>query len=113
MRLRLGDIWISESHPHESFEIYGGTVDTCTDAEVKFDKSFDEQYESNKIFFWRKHNIEEFNKYIEKKLEKQSLNTYPYTWCGECKKYALTKKIKDFNMKLSEESAAIEDVYIC
>jgi len=112
MKLKLGDIWISESHPQESFEIYGGSVDTCTDMEVKYDKSFEEQYEYNKIFFWRKHDIDKFNKYIEHKLGNKVNSTYPYAWCGECKKYTLTKKIKDFNMKLSDERAAFEDVYI-
>lgn len=109
MKLQLGDIWISDTHPHESFEIYGGVLDTCTDTEVRWDKYYEEQPESIKILFWRKHDLDVFNTYADKnKKNKENQSTYPYAWCGECKKYSLTKKIKEYNMRLSNESCEVE-----
>ncbi|WP_342532720.1 hypothetical protein MHB40_14760 [Lysinibacillus sp. FSL K6-0057] len=108
MRLKLGQIWISESHPHESFMIYSGEIDTCTDSEIKYDESFDNQYECNKIFFWDRYDTDAYIDFLTHKLGR-TIDTYPYASCGECKKGSLVRKIRKYNMKLSDQTCGYKE----
>ncbi|WP_079709805.1 hypothetical protein [Paraliobacillus ryukyuensis] len=100
LELKIGQEWISDDNPHESFKIYDGIIDTCVDAFKDETLSFDEQPESTKIFFWERINREAFNDFIDKVKGKDSENTYPYAWCGESRKATIVNKIKNNNMIL-------------
>ena len=111
MKLEIGQTWISESHPHESFKIYSGIEDSfvLSDMEIYEPLEFNELPEKAKIFFWERVDIEAFNKFVADKkglsyedFMESNKNTYPYAWAGESKKPVLTKKIKQDNMKLSQ-----------
>lgn len=102
MILRLGQVWKSEKYPHEDFKIYDGIADTCVDAFQDESIPFDEQPETVKIFFWERANQKAFNDFVDGKLGVNAVNTFPYMWCGECKKQVLIKKIKEYEMKLAE-----------
>jgi len=104
MELKIGQEWISDSHPHENFQIYGGIYDTYSEVE------FDKLPESNKIYFWERTNEQAFDNFIKKvkgksvsDLIKEDRNTFPYAWAGECKKQSLVNKIKKYNMKLKQD----------
>jgi hypothetical protein len=102
MKLEIGQVWISESNPHESFKIYDGIIDTCADAFRDESLPFSEQPETAKIFFWERVDREAFLKFVKEK-KGDSDSTYPYAWCGESKKGYLMSKIKKYNMKLLDE----------
>lgn len=102
MKLEIGQIWKSEKHPEQDFKIYDGIVDTCVDAFEDESIPFDKQPETVKIFFWERANIKAFNRFIDEKLGKKAVNTYPYAWNGESKKQALIKKIRDYEMELAK-----------
>lgn len=100
MRLEIGQVWVSDSNPHESFKIYDGIVDTCVDAFEDESIPFNEQPESTKIFFWERTDRKAFLRFVEAKKGKKVDSTYPYAWCGESKKGVMVAKIKKNNMKL-------------
>ncbi|MGN7183659.1 hypothetical protein [Cytobacillus kochii] len=100
MKLEVGQVWESKEFPHENFRIYDGVVDTTVDAFEDEFMSFDEQPESCKIFFWERTNHKEFMKFVVDKKGLNSDSTYPYAWCGECKKSSIVRKIKKNNMNL-------------
>ncbi len=100
LQLEIGQVWISESSPHENFKIYDGIVDTCVDAFEDESVPFNDQPESTKIFFWERLDRQSFLKFVEEKKGENSDSTYPYAWCGESKKASLVSKIKKHNMKL-------------
>ena len=100
MKLEIGQVWVSESNPHESFKIYDGCVDTCVDAFEDESIPFDKQPETVKVFFWERLDREAFFKFVDEKKGKNRESTYPYAWCGESKKSSLVAKIKKNDMKL-------------
>lgn len=102
MKLEINQVWVSQTHPHESFRIHGGMVDTCADAFKDESIPFSEQPETAKIFFWERVDREEFIKYVDKKNGENAESTHPYAWCGASKKYSLTAKIRKFNMVQSD-----------
>ena len=102
LELKIGQHWVSESHPRENFVIYDGTYDIYSEVD------FDNLPENNKIYFWKRTNEPAFNEFIKEEkgkhideLIKEGRNTFPYAWAGECKKYSLVNKIKKYNMKLN------------
>lgn len=99
MNIQIGQTWISETHPHESFKIYDGVVDTCVDAFSDETIEFDKQPESCKIFFWERCEKAMFEKFLDEKLGIGRDSSYPYAWCGESKKSSIVKKIRKYNMK--------------
>lgn len=100
IKLVIGQTWISETHPYESFKIYNGTIDTCVDSFKDETLSFEEQPEGCKIFFWERSNKTAFEEFVKSVKGENYDSTYPYAWAGESKKNYLLKKIKKFNMKL-------------
>lgn len=100
MKLEIGQVWISESSPHENFKIYDGIVDTCADSFEDESIPFDKQPETAKIFFWERLDRKAFLNFVEDKKGKKADSTYPYAWCGESKKNSLVAKIKKHQMKL-------------
>lgn len=104
MKLLIGQEWMSESHPHENFKVTGGVIDTCSD-QYDHDKHFELPFvlnlESTKIFFWERTDAESFNAFLYEKIGDKD-STYPYAWNGECKKPALVRRIKKYNMKLNQ-----------
>jgi hypothetical protein len=100
MKLKIGQTWISEESPHESFKIYDGIVDTCVDAFKDETIPFNEQPESAKIFFWERLDRKAFLEFVKSKKSENSESTYPYAWCGESKKNAIVSKIKNHKMRL-------------
>jgi hypothetical protein len=86
MEIRIGQQWISEKYPHESFIIYDGIPE-------------------EKIMFWRRSNSLAFEQFIVQKKGKnidelisEGRNTYPYAWAGECSISSLKSKIKKYEM---------------
>lgn len=53
MKIEIGQICVSESHPHESFKIYDGIEDSfvLSDMEIYHKIPFNELPETAKIFF--------------------------------------------------------------
>ncbi|MEM5009304.1 hypothetical protein WKH57_01155 [Niallia taxi] len=101
-KLEIGQTWISEDHPHESFMIYDGIIDTCVDSFEDESLPFNEQPETTKIFFWERINRQAFFNFVEGKKGVNYDTTYPYSWCGETKKQTIVNKIKKYGMKLSK-----------
>lgn len=101
MKLKIGQTWLSDSHPHESFKIYDGIVDTCVDAFEDESIPFDEQPETVKVFFWERVDFDSFISFVEKKTGNIE-STYPYAWSSECKKSSLIRKIRKYNMYLAD-----------
>ena len=102
MKLCIGQKYISKTHPHEDFEIYNGVDDSfvMSDMELYGEYEFDELPETAKIFFWKRINLEAFDKFVASKKGEDYDTTFPYANCGECKKGTLVNKIKKYNMKL-------------
>jgi hypothetical protein len=100
MELKIGQTWVSEESPHESFRIYDGFVDSTCDSIKDFNLPFDEQPESSKIFFWERLDRKIFLDFVKEKKGENFESTYPYAWCGESKKNTLVAKIKKHKMKL-------------
>ncbi|MBA4293785.1 hypothetical protein C0431_12555 [bacterium] len=97
----VGQTWVSLTHPHESFQIVGGTIDTCSDAyeEDMYGRPFEDHPESTKIFFWNRSDLNAFNDFLDSKFGDRP-NTYPYAWTGECKRGSLLNKIRAYHMTL-------------
>lgn len=104
MKLTIGQEWVSEFYPHESFRITSGVIDTCSDAydyERHHDKQFDEHPESTKIFIWERYDKESFQLFLNENV-KSNDSSYPFAWDGDCKKTFLVKRIRKFEMKLNQ-----------
>lgn len=103
MKLEIGQTWVSQLNPHESFRIYNGVVDTCVDSFKDETIPFDEQPETTKIFFWERADRLAFDQFVKGKKGKNYENSFPYAWCGECKKSSLVSKIKNNEMVLLDD----------
>jgi len=51
MKLEIGQIWISEEYPYESFKIYDVDIDTCCDNKKDFTLPFEQLPEASKDLF--------------------------------------------------------------
>jgi hypothetical protein len=100
MLLDIGQKWVSKEHPYEDFEIYDGTYDEriLGEKDLSYDTPFFQLPESAKIFFWKRINEKEFNKFLDEHGKKNSESTYPFAWFGESKKDTLIRKINKYNM---------------
>ena len=109
MKLKIGQTWISKTHPHEDFEIYDGVDDSfvMSDMELYGEYEFDELPETAKIFFWKRVNDDAFHEFIVSKKGENYDSAFPYANCGECKKGTLVNKIKKYNMKLVSNDGEI------
>lgn len=101
MKLEVNQIWISDTHPHESFKIYAGEINTCAEVDVKYGEPFENQPEGAKIYFWERYDDKAYTEFLLDKLGR-TYNTYPYAFGGACGKSSLVSKIKKYNMKLLE-----------
>jgi hypothetical protein len=111
MKLEVGQKWVSESNPHEDFEIYDGCEDDFVLSDLAgnhYNSKFEDLPESAKIYFWRRTNDEAFDKFIVSKKGENYDSTYPFAWSGECKRHPIVSKIKKFGMKLSEVATCKE-----
>ncbi|STO12782.1 Uncharacterised protein [[Flavobacterium] thermophilum] len=97
INLEVGQKWVSDTHPHEDFEIY------------EIIHYPDEEYPTEIYYCWKRINEKAFDEFIKQKkgkypdeLIEAGKNTYPYAWCGEAQKSNIINKIKKYNMKLSE-----------
>lgn len=100
MKIEIGQTWESKTYPHEDFRIYDGVIDTCVDSFEDHTLPFEQQPEGTKIFFWRRINDEAFDKFVVSKKGEKYETTFPYAWCGECKKSGIINKIRKYDMKL-------------
>lgn len=101
--LEIGQIWISESHPYESFKIYDGVGDGNVVDFYVHDFLFTELPEKAKIYFWKRVDQKAFEEFITEKKGENYDSTYPWAWCGESKKNILVNKIRKYNMVLKED----------
>lgn len=102
MKLTIGQVWISKTHPHESFKIYDGKL---VDSEVNFKnkiEEFNKLPESSKIYLWERTDFKSYLDYSEKSMGDKLTGTLPYAWASECKRETLMRKIRKFNMQLGE-----------
>jgi hypothetical protein len=93
--LEIGQTWISENDPHESFKIYDIIIQEW------------DNHPTNVLYCWQRINHTLFIKFVAAKkgitvteFEESNKNTYPYAFAGESKKSNLVNKIKKFNMEL-------------
>ncbi len=98
MKLTIGQVWISETHPHESFKIYDGKLVDSKHSFKRKVKEFDEQPESIKIYMWERADRESYLSYSEKAMGDKLSGTLPYAWASECKRETLMRKIRKFDM---------------
>jgi hypothetical protein len=97
INLEVGQKWISDTHPHEDFEIYDVIVQEW------------DNHPTEVFYCWKRINEEAFKKYVEFKkgmtieeLYAIGKNYYPYAWYGETKRSNIIRKIKKYNMKLTK-----------
>lgn len=102
IKLEIGQVWRSKTHPHEDFKIYDGIEDSIvlSDMEIYETLPFEKLPETAKIYFWERVNDNAFDEFVKSKKGEDYENTYPYAWSGECKKQVLVNKIKKYNMEL-------------
>jgi hypothetical protein len=97
IKLEVGQKWVSDTHPHEDFEIY----------DIIY---YPDEDDPTEIYYcWKRINEKAFNKYVELKkgmtieeLYAKGKNYYPYAWYGETQRNNIIRKIKKYNMKLAE-----------
>ncbi|MDT0160425.1 hypothetical protein [Bacillus sp. AG4(2022)] len=95
MELKVGQTWVSGSHPHNDFKIYDIIVQEW------------DHHPTETLYCWKRVNLDSFNEFVAAKkgmsaeeFRNTNKNTYPYAWCGESKKGSLLKKIREGSMRL-------------